>query len=116
MYFVHSYAPDDRRNAIATCDYGADVVAAAAAGPTSGPPSSTPRSRARNGLRLLANFVEVCAVGCRSATRRPPVAAGWAGPAECRRRGFELYPAIDLRGGSLRPPLPGRLRPGDRLR
>jgi glutamine amidotransferase len=59
MYFVHSYAPDDRSNAVATCQYGADLVAATAAANVWATQFHPEKSGA-NGLRLLANFVEAC--------------------------------------------------------
>jgi glutamine amidotransferase len=59
MYFVHSYAPDDRAQAIATCDYGGEVVAAAARDNVWATQFHPEKSGA-NGLRLLANFVRSC--------------------------------------------------------
>ena len=69
MYFVHSYAPDDRRNAIATCHYGEDVVAAAAAANVWAT-QFHPEKSGRNGLRLLANFVEACKAAALGPDRR----------------------------------------------
>jgi glutamine amidotransferase len=60
MYFVHSYAPDDQRHAIATCDYGGPVVAAVARGNVVATQFHPEKSGA-NGLALLANFVRSCA-------------------------------------------------------
>lgn len=56
MYFVHSYAPDDVRNAVAICEYGTTVVAAIewqnvwAA-------QFHPEKSGASGLRVLENFV-----------------------------------------------------------
>ncbi len=56
MYFVHSYAPDDPENAVATCEYGGTVVAAIewqnvwAA-------QFHPEKSGANGLKVLENFV-----------------------------------------------------------
>ena len=60
MYFVHSYAPDDRANATATCDYGGEVVAASARANVWAT-QFHPEKSGTNGLRLLSNFVETCA-------------------------------------------------------
>ena len=60
MYFVHSYAPDNRANAVATCEYGGAVVAAVEAGTVWGT-QFHPEKSGENGLRLLANFVSVAA-------------------------------------------------------
>ncbi len=57
-YFVHSYAPDDRGRAIATCDYGGTVVAAVAEG-TVWATQFHPEKSAANGLRVLQNFVAI---------------------------------------------------------
>ena len=73
MYFVHSYAPDDRRNAIATCHYGEHVTAAAARGNVWAT-QFHPEKSGRNGLRLLANFVDACTPVARG--RAEPGAAG----------------------------------------
>jgi imidazole glycerol phosphate synthase glutamine amidotransferase subunit len=59
MYFVHSYAPDDAAKAIATCDYGGEVVAATAQGNVCAT-QFHPEKSGTNGLRLLANFVRTC--------------------------------------------------------
>jgi glutamine amidotransferase len=59
MYFVHSYAPDDRAHAIATCDYGGPVVAATARDNVWATQFHPEKSGA-NGLRLLRNFVDAC--------------------------------------------------------
>ncbi len=61
MYFVHSYAPDDRAHAIATCDYGGPVVAAVARDNVWGT-QFHPEKSGTNGLALLGNFVRHCAV------------------------------------------------------
>jgi imidazole glycerol-phosphate synthase subunit HisH len=59
MYFVHSFAPDDPVNAIATCHYGADVVAASSLANVWAT-QFHPEKSGRNGLALLANFVATC--------------------------------------------------------
>ncbi len=56
VYFVHSYSADDGPDVIATCDYGADLVAAAARGPL-WTAQFHPEKSGSNGLRILANFV-----------------------------------------------------------
>jgi glutamine amidotransferase len=60
FYFVHSYAPDDRDNASATCDYGGEVVAAVERGNVSAMQFHPEKSGA-NGLHVLGNFVARCA-------------------------------------------------------
>jgi glutamine amidotransferase len=60
FYFVHSFAPDDPDNAIATCDYGGPVVAAIERGNVSAMQFHPEKSGA-NGLHVLANFVARCA-------------------------------------------------------
>lgn len=60
MYFVHSYAPDDPVNAIATCDYGGPIVAASARGNVWGT-QFHPEKSGTNGLALLSNFLRACA-------------------------------------------------------
>ena len=62
MYFVHSFAPEDMADAVATCDYGGPVVAAVERG-TVWATQFHPEKSAANGLRILANFVERCAGG-----------------------------------------------------
>ena len=60
VYFVHSFAPEDATDAVATCDYGGPVVAAVERG-TVWATQFHPEKSAANGLRILANFVERCA-------------------------------------------------------
>ena len=60
MYFVHSYAPDDRVHAIASCDYGGRLVAAVARDNVWGTQFHPEKSGA-NGLRLLRTWVEALA-------------------------------------------------------
>ena len=96
VYFVHSYAADGTDDVVATCDYGGPVVAAVERGPAVGDPVP-PREVRAAGLRLLANFVAVC---------RSRPGAGHDGP----------LPGDRPAGRPLRPPGPGRLRPGDRVR
>jgi glutamine amidotransferase len=60
MYFVHSYAPEDRGPAVATCDYGGPVVAAVEQANVWAT-QFHPEKSASNGLRLLGNFVRACA-------------------------------------------------------
>lgn len=55
MYFVHSYAPEQTEDTVATCDYGGTVVAAAARGTMWGTQFHPEKSGAA-GLALLANF------------------------------------------------------------
>jgi glutamine amidotransferase len=55
-YFVHSYAPDDGPDVVATCDYGGPVVAAAERGPLWGA-QFHPEKSGTVGLAMLGNFV-----------------------------------------------------------
>jgi glutamine amidotransferase len=59
FYFVHSYAPDDVANAVATCDYGGPVVAAVERDNVWATQFHPEKSGA-NGMRLLGNFVRLC--------------------------------------------------------
>jgi len=60
VYFVHSFAPEMTDDAVATCDYGGDVVAAAERGSIWGTQFHPEKSGA-TGLAILANFVGACA-------------------------------------------------------
>ena len=66
VYFVHSYAPEMSDDAVATCDYGGEVVAAAERGPVWGA-QFHPEKSGSMGLAILANFVAACGDGLRSA-------------------------------------------------
>ena len=57
VYFVHSYAPDDAAHAIATCDYGATIVAAVAKDNVAAL-QFHPEKSGEDGLAILANFVK----------------------------------------------------------
>ena len=61
FYFVHSYAPDDIAHASAMCDYGGPVVASVERGNVWATQFHPEKSGA-NGMRLLSNFVNRCAV------------------------------------------------------
>lgn len=61
VYFVHSLAPAIEENVIATTEYGGPVVAAAASGNIYAT-QFHPEKSAAAGLRLLANFVDLCRV------------------------------------------------------
>jgi len=58
-YFVHSYAPEDGPDVVATCDYGGPVVAAAERGPLWGT-QFHPEKSGTVGLAMLRNFVDAC--------------------------------------------------------
>jgi glutamine amidotransferase len=60
VYFVHSYAPEESDDVVATCDYGGRVVAAAERGPVWGTQFHPEKSGGR-GLAILSNFVAACA-------------------------------------------------------
>lgn len=70
VYFVHAYAALDAGEATAaTTDYGGPMVAACATGNV----WSTqfhPEKSGTTGLRIYANFVQLCAAHSRSAARR----------------------------------------------
>ena len=66
VYFVHSFAPELSDDAVATCDYGGDVVAAAERGPVWGA-QFHPEKSGTVGLGILANFVAACGSGRRVA-------------------------------------------------
>ena len=57
VYFVHSYAPEDTDDVVATCDYGGDVVAVVERGNVAAT-QFHPEKSGENGLRLLRNWVE----------------------------------------------------------
>jgi glutamine amidotransferase len=61
VYFVHSYAPipEDGSIVAGTTEYGAPVVAAVEQGPLWAT-QFHPEKSGRNGLAVLANFVEAC--------------------------------------------------------
>jgi glutamine amidotransferase len=58
MYFVHSYAADVTDDVVATCDYGRPVTAAVERG-NLWATQFHPEKSATNGLRMLANFVDL---------------------------------------------------------
>jgi len=60
MYFVHSYAATSGPRVLATCDYGADLVAAAADGNVWAC-QFHPEKSGRTGLQILQNFVTATA-------------------------------------------------------
>jgi glutamine amidotransferase len=60
VYFVHSYAPEEGPDVVATCDYGGEVVAVAERGPIWGT-QFHPEKSGRAGLAMLSNFVLACA-------------------------------------------------------
>ena len=64
-YFVHSFAPEDGPDVVATCDYGGPVVAAAERGPLWGVQFHPEKSGAV-GLAMLGNFVAACGARARS--------------------------------------------------
>jgi len=69
VYFVHSYAPEDSADVVATCDYGGAVVAAAERGPVWGT-QFHPEKSGEMGLAILANFVRRCAGAARTGAAR----------------------------------------------
>lgn len=60
MYFVHSYAAPRGGDVVAACDYGGPVVAAVGRD-RMWATQFHPEKSGVSGLRLLANFAEVCA-------------------------------------------------------
>jgi glutamine amidotransferase len=62
VYFVHSLhgVPDDPTAVAATCEYGGELTAAVRQGKVFAT-QFHPEKSGRSGLRLLANFVSVCA-------------------------------------------------------
>ncbi|MHB8296208.1 MAG: imidazole glycerol phosphate synthase subunit HisH [Acidimicrobiales bacterium] len=79
FYFVHSYFPAPTPEMVATADYGGPVTAAIERGMVFGTQFHPEKSGAA-GLRLLANFVEICrqAAGGEPG-RRPSAVVGEAG-------------------------------------
>jgi glutamine amidotransferase len=74
VYFVHSLSPEPGRglaeeHVIATTDYGGPVVAAAAVGNVMAT-QFHPEKSAEGGLRLLGNFVALCATRERAEAAR----------------------------------------------
>ena len=67
VYFVHSYSADVTNDVVATCDYGRPVTAAVERGRLWAT-QFHPEKSAANGLRLLANFVELAAGANESAS------------------------------------------------
>jgi glutamine amidotransferase len=59
VYFVHSYAPEDSDDVVATCDYGGEVAAAIERGPLWGT-QFHPEKSGRVGLGILSNFIAAC--------------------------------------------------------
>jgi len=60
VYFVHSFAPGDGDDVVATCDYGGDVTAAIERGPVWGT-QFHPEKSGTVGLAILDNFIGACA-------------------------------------------------------
>lgn len=61
VYFVHSYAPGDGEEVVATCDYGGEVTAAVEQGPVWGT-QFHPEKSGPVGLAILGNFIRACDV------------------------------------------------------
>jgi glutamine amidotransferase len=64
VYFVHSFAPGDGDDVVATCDYGGDVTAAIERGPVWGTQFHPEKSGAV-GLAILDNFIGACGASTR---------------------------------------------------
>ncbi len=60
VYFVHSFAPGDSDDVVATCDYGGEVTAAIERGPVWGT-QFHPEKSGTVGLAILKNFIGACA-------------------------------------------------------
>jgi glutamine amidotransferase len=60
VYFVHSYAPEDGEDVVATCDYGGPVVAAVERGNVAAV-QFHPEKSGTTGLALLRNWLGRCA-------------------------------------------------------
>jgi len=61
VYFVHSFAPADGPDVVATCDYGGEVTAAIERGPLWGT-QFHPEKSGPVGLAILRNFLRACDV------------------------------------------------------
>jgi len=61
VYFVHSFAPGDGEDVVATCDYGGQVTAAVERGPLWGT-QFHPEKSGPVGLGILSNFIRACGV------------------------------------------------------
>lgn len=61
VYFVHSFAPGDGEDVVATCDYGGDVTAAVERGGLWGT-QFHPEKSGPVGLAILRNFIRACDV------------------------------------------------------
>jgi imidazole glycerol-phosphate synthase subunit HisH len=59
VYFVHSFAPGDGADVVATCDYGGEVTAAIERGPVWGT-QFHPEKSGSVGLAILDNFIHAC--------------------------------------------------------
>ncbi len=59
VYFVHSYAPEATPDVVATCEYGGSVTAAVQSGSVYAT-QFHPEKSGPVGVRVIANFVELC--------------------------------------------------------
>jgi glutamine amidotransferase len=59
VYFVHSFAPEDTSDVVATCDYGGEVTAAVERGAVWGT-QFHPEKSGTVGLAILGNFIAAC--------------------------------------------------------
>jgi glutamine amidotransferase len=59
VYFVHSFAPGDSDDVVATCDYGGEVTAAIERGPVWGT-QFHPEKSGTVGMSILDNFIGAC--------------------------------------------------------
>ena len=59
VYFVHSFAPEDGVDVVATCDYGGEVTAAVERGSLWGT-QFHPEKSGPVGLAILDNFIRAC--------------------------------------------------------
>jgi glutamine amidotransferase len=59
VYFVHSFAPGDGEDVVATCDYGGEVTAAVERGNLWGT-QFHPEKSGPVGLAILRNFIRLC--------------------------------------------------------
>ena len=110
MYFVHSYAPDDRANAIATCDYGGEVVAAVGQGERVGhpvPPREVRHQRPAAPVATSSRPAPVSGLRGRPTSSRPRR----TGSAEWRPASRSIRPSTCATGAacaSTRATTPGR--------